>query len=246
MNENVVIIPTFNEKENITITIDDISNLKTKFDIIVVDDNSPDKTGEIVKKIIESKKYNFNIHLIERSNKKGLGSAYIEGFSYAISKKYSYIFQLDADGSHNPKDLEILQNQISKNKIDVVIGSRYIKGITVVNWPIERVLLSYFANRYVNIVTGIKVKDTTGGFNGFSLFALKNILKYNIMFEGYAFQIQLKFIATKLNFMIEEIPIIFKDRIRGKSKMSFSIFGEAIFGIIKMKFYSFFKNYKIN
>ena len=246
MNENVVIIPTFNEKENITITIDDISNLKTKFDIIVVDDNSPDKTGEIVKKIIESKKYNFNIHLIERSNKKGLGSAYIEGFSYAISKKYSYIFQLDADGSHNPKDLEILQNQISKNKIDVVIGSRYIKGITVVNWPIERVLLSYFANRYVNIVTGIKVKDTTGGFNGFSLFALKNILKYNIMFEGYAFQIQLKFIATKLNFMIEEIPIIFKDRIRGKSKMSFSIFGEAIFGIIKMKFFSFFKNYKIN
>ena len=177
MNENVVIIPTFNEKENITITIDEISSLKTKFDIIVVDDNSPDKTGEIVKKIIESKKYNFNIHLLERSNKKGLGSAYIEGFNYAISKKYSYIFQLDADGSHNPKDLEVLQNEISKNKLDVVIGSRYIKGITVVNWPIERVLLSYFANRYVNIVTGIRVKDTTGGFNGYSLFALKNILK---------------------------------------------------------------------
>ncbi len=246
MNENVVIIPTFNEKENITITIDKISILKTQFDIIVVDDNSPDKTGEIVKKIIESKKYNFNIYLLERSNKKGLGSAYIEGFNYAISKKYSYIFQLDADGSHNPKDLEILQNQISKNKIDVVIGSRYIKGITVVNWPIERVLLSYFANRYVNLVTGIKVKDTTGGFNGYSLFALKSILKYNIMFEGYAFQIQLKFIATKLNFIIKEIPIIFKDRIRGKSKMSFSIFGEAIFGIIKMKIFSFFTNYKIN
>ena len=246
MNENVVIIPTFNEKENITITIDKISILKTKFDIIVVDDNSPDKTGEIVKKIIESKKYNFNIYLLERSNKKGLGSAYIEGFNYAISKKYSYIFQLDADGSHNPKDLEILQNQISKNKIDVVIGSRYIKGITVVNWPIERVLLSYFANRYVNLVTGIKVKDTTGGFNGYSLFALKSILKYNIMFEGYAFQIQLKFIATKLNFIIKEIPIIFKDRVRGKSKMSFSIFGEAIFGIIKMKILSFFTNYKIN
>ena len=246
MNENVVIIPTYNEKENITITIDKISILKTKFDIIVVDDNSPDKTGEIVKKIIESKKYNFNIYLLERSNKKGLGSAYIEGFNYAISKKYSYIFQLDADGSHNPKDLEILQNQISKNKIDVVIGSRYIKGITVVNWPIERVLLSYFANRYVNLVTGIKVKDTTGGFNGYSLFALKSILKYNIMFEGYAFQIQLKFIATKLNFIIKEIPIIFKDRIRGKSKMSFSIFGEAIFGIIKMKIFSFFTNYKIN
>ena len=246
MNENVVIIPTFNEKENITITIDKISILKTKFDIIVVDDNSPDKTGEIVKKIIENKKYNFNIYLLERSNKKGLGSAYIEGFNYAISKKYSYIFQLDADGSHNPKDLEILQNQISKNKIDVVIGSRYIKGITVVNWPIERVLLSYFANRYVNLVTGIKVKDTTGGFNGYSLFALKSILKYNIMFEGYAFQIQLKFIATKLNFIIKEIPIIFKDRIRGKSKMSFSIFGEAIFGIIKMKIFSFFTNYKIN
>ena len=246
MNENVVIIPTFNEKENITITIDKISILKTKFDIIVVDDNSPDKTGEIVKKIIESKKYNFNIYLLERSNKKGLGSAYIEGFNYAISKKYSYIFQLDADGSHNPKDLEILQNQISKNKIDVVIGSRYIKGITVVNWPIERVLLSYFANRYVNLVTRIKVKDTTGGFNGYSLFALKSILKYNIMFEGYAFQIQLKFIATKLNFIIKEIPIIFKDRIRGKSKMSFSIFGEAIFGIIKMKIFSFFTNYKIN
>ena len=226
MNENVVIIPTFNEKENITITIDEISSLKTKFDIIVVDDNSPDKTGEIVKKII--------------------GSAYIEGFDYAISKKYSYIFQLDADGSHNPKDLEVLQNQISKNKLDVVIGSRYIKGITVVNWPIERVLLSYFANRYVNIVTGIRVKDTTGGFNGYSLFALKNILKYNIMFEGYAFQIQLKFIATKLNFIIKEIPIIFKDRVRGKSKMSFSIFGEAIFGIIKMKILSFFTNYKIN
>ena len=246
MNENVVIIPTFNEKENITITIDEISSIKIKFDIIVVDDNSPDKTGEIVKKIIESKKYNFNIHLLERSNKKGLGSAYIEGFNYAISKKYSYIFQLDADGSHNPKDLEVLQNEISKSKLDVVIGSRYIKGITVVNWPIERVLLSYFANRYVNIVTGIRVKDTTGGFNGYSLFALKNILKYNIMFEGYAFQIQLKFIATKLNFIIKEIPIIFKDRVRGKSKMSFSIFGEAIFGIIKMKILSFFTNYKIN
>jgi len=246
MNENVVIIPTFNEKENITITIDKISNLKKKFDIIVVDDNSPDKTGEIVKKIIQSKKYNFNIYLLERSNKKGLGSAYVEGFNFAISKKYSYIFQLDADGSHNPKDLEILQNQLSKNKVDVVVGSRYIKGITVVNWPIERVLLSYFANRYVNIVTGIKVKDTTGGFNGYSLFALKNILKYDIMFEGYAFQIQLKFIATKLNLIIKEIPIIFKDRIRGKSKMSFSIFGEAIFGIIKMKIFSFFKNYKIN
>tara|TARA_B100001540_G_scaffold145427_2_gene129017 strand:+ start:1707 stop:2447 length:741 start_codon:yes stop_codon:yes gene_type:complete len=246
MNENVVIIPTFNEKENITITISEISKLKTKFDIVVVDDNSPDKTGEIVKNIIESKKYNFNIHLIERNDKKGLGSAYIEGFNYAISKKYSYIFQLDADGSHSPLDLEILQNHVSKNKIDVVIGSRYIKGITVVNWPIERVLLSYFANRYVNIITGIKVKDTTGGFNGYSLFALKNILKYNIMFEGYAFQIQLKFIATKLNLMIKEIPIIFKDRIRGKSKMSFSIFGEAIFGIIKMKLLSFFTNYKIN
>ena len=246
MNQNVVIIPTYNEKENIEITFSKIIHLKTKFDIVVVDDNSPDKTGQIVQNFMQNNKHQLNIHLITRKEKKGLGSAYIEGFRYTISKKYSYIFQLDADGSHNPNDLEILQKELSSKKSDVVIGSRYIKGITVVNWPIERVLISYFANKYVNLITGINVKDTTGGFNGYTYRTLKNILDYQIFFEGYAFQIQMKFIAWKLKFKICEIPIIFKDRERGKSKMSFSIFGEAIFGIIKMKIKSFFTNYRTN
>ena len=246
MNQNVVIIPTYNEKENIEITFTKIINLKTKFDIVVVDDNSPDKTGKIVQNFIQKNKPKLNIHLIERKEKKGLGSAYIEGFKYAISKKYSYIFQLDADGSHNPNDLEMLQKELFSKNSDVVIGSRYIKGITVVNWPIERVLISYFANKYVNLITGIDVKDTTGGFNGYSYRALKNISDHKILFEGYAFQIQMKFIARKLKLKMYEIPIIFKDRERGKSKMSFSIFGEAIFGIIKMKIKSFFTNYRIN
>ena len=221
MNENVVIIPTYNEKENIEISILKIVNLKINFDIIVVDDNSPDQTGKIVKNIIDKNQYKIRIHLIERKEKKGLGSAYIEGFKYAISKNYSYIFQLDADGSHNPSDLEILHNSLFTKKSDMVIGSRYIKGITVVNWPIERVLISYFANKYVNIITGINVKDTTGGFNGYTHKTLRNILSHKIYFEGYAFQIQMKFIAWKLKLKLNEIPIIFKDRERGKSKMSF-------------------------
>ena len=246
MSENVVIIPTYNEKENIEIAISKILNLKNKFDIIVVDDNSPDQTGKIVKNLIKKNKYETKIHLIERKNKDGLGSAYIEGFKYAIDKNYSYIFQLDADGSHNPSDLEVLRNILYLKKSDIVIGSRYIKGITVVNWPISRVLLSYFANKYVNIITGISIQDTTGGFNGYTYKALKSILRYKISFEGYAFQIQMKFIGWKLKFKIKEISIIFKDREKGKSKMSFSIFGEAIFGIIKMKLGSFFIKYKIN
>ncbi len=244
MSKSVIIIPTYNEIGNIDITLKKILELKEKFDVIVVDDNSPDGTGDFVKEAIEKKKYELNISLIERENKDGLGTAYIEGFKKSIEMGYDFIFQLDCDGSHNPEQLIELHKELKLSNCDIVVGSRYIKGITVINWPLPRLLLSIFANYYVKIVTGLKINDSTGGFNGYNLKALKSIMKNHIYFKGYAFQIQLKFIGSSLGYRLKEIPIIFKDREIGESKMSLKIPGEAFFGIIYMKFISFFTKFK--
>jgi len=244
MSDSVVIIPTYNELGNIENILEKVENLKVKFDVIVVDDNSPDGTGKLVEKIIQKNRFQLNINLINRKNKGGLGSAYVEGFKKAIELKYSYVFQLDCDGSHDPNKLLELRNNLIDDTAQITVGSRYIKGISVLHWPLSRLLLSIFANYYVMIITGMSINDSTGGFNGYSMPALKNILKNKITFEGYAFQIQMKFNGYKLGYKIIEIPIIFKDREIGESKMSFKIFGEAFFGIIGMRIKSFFKTYR--
>ena len=243
-SDSVIILPTFNEIGNIEITLKKIENLNNKFDVIVVDDNSPDGTGSYVEEAINTKKFNIYIKLITRKGKDGLGTAYIEGFKKSLELKYSYIFQLDCDGSHDPKKLEDLLSELKKNSTEIAVGSRYIKGITVINWPLSRLLLSIFANYYVKIVTGLNVNDSTGGFNGYTSKALNSIMKNKIYFKGYAFQIQMKFIGHKLGYNIKEIPIIFKDREIGESKMSFKISGEAFLGIIYMKFISLFTSFK--
>ena len=244
MSKSVVIIPTYNEVGNIENTLKKVENLEIKFDVIIVDDNSPDGTGKLVEKIINNNIYKLNIYSINRKKKEGLGSAYIEGFRKALDLKYNFIFQLDCDGSHDPNKLIDLRDHLNKENADIVIGSRYIKGISVLHWPLSRLLLSIFANYYVKLVTGLKVNDSTGGFNGYNFKTLNSILKNKIDFEGYAFQIQMKFIGYKIGFKIIEIPIIFKDREIGESKMSFKIFGEAFLGIIWMKFKSFFQGFK--
>lgn len=244
MYKSVIIIPTYNEIGNIEQTLYKIQNLNQRHDVIVVDDNSPDGTGEFVQKAINKKKFNLNLHLIKRKNKNGLGTAYIEGFKKSLELKYDYIFQLDCDGSHNPDQIELLFYELKNNKCDIVIGSRYIKGITVINWPLSRLLLSYFANLYVKLITGLKVNDSTGGFNGYTFDALNSILKNKIYFRGYAFQIQLKFIGSSLGFILKEVPIIFKDREIGESKMSLKIPGEAFIGILLMKIKSLFSKFK--
>ena len=244
MSKSVIIIPTYNEIGNIDITLKKIIELEQEFDIIVVDDNSPDGTGDFVKEAIEENRYKLNISLIERKNKDGLGTAYIAGFKKSIEMGYDFIFQLDCDGSHNPEQLIELHRELKLGNCDIVVGSRYIKGITVINWPLPRLLLSIFANYYVKIITGLKINDSTGGFNGYNFKALKSIMNNKIYFKGYAFQIQLKFIGSNLGYRLKEIPIIFKDREIGESKMSFQIPGEAFFGIIYMKFISFFKKFK--
>lgn len=244
MTNSVVIIPTYNEIGNIKNTLNKIENLSVNFNIIIVDDNSPDGTAKLVNTIIDSKKLKSKITLINRKEKNGLGSAYIEGFKKALSQNYDYIFQLDCDGSHDPNELIKLREILINEHKDIVVGSRYIKGITVINWPLSRLLLSIFANIYVKIVTGLPVKDSTGGFNGYNKKALSSIIKNKISFQGYAFQIQMKFIGYKLKYKIDEIPIIFKDREIGESKMSFKIFGEAFYGIVLMKLKSFFVKYR--
>ncbi len=244
MIDSVVIIPTYNEIGNIENTLKKIEKLEVNFDIIIIDDNSPDGTANLINEIIKSKKIKNNITLINRKEKNGLGSAYVCGFKNAIEQKYSYIFQLDCDGSHDPNSLIKLRKALINNKTDIVIGSRYIKGITVINWPLTRLLISIFANIYVKLITGLKINDSTGGFNGYNIKVLSSILKNKIYFEGYAFQIQMKFIGHRLNYRLLEIPIIFKDREIGESKMSFKIFEEAFFGILLMKLKSFFIKYK--
>ena len=236
---SLIIIPTYNEAENIEAVIKKVINLDDKNDILVIDDNSPDGTSEIVEN--QKNIYNNKVFLINREKKSGLGSAYKAGFKWALENNYSYIFEMDADMSHDPDEIKNLKFQLIQKKYDVVVGSRYIEGVSVVNWPLSRIFLSYFANAYVRIITGMPIKDATSGFVGYTKNALSSIELNNIKFNGYAFQIEMKFKLWKKNFKLKEHQIIFVNRKLGKSKMNQSIIFEAIFGVIKLKINSFFK-----
>ena len=240
MNDRLVIIPTYNEKENIENIIRCVFSLKPAFDILIIEDNSPDGTAGIVKTL---QKEFTNLHIIERKGKLGLGTAYICGFKWAIEHKYDFIFEMDADFSHNPNDLPRLYQACSEQGGDVSIGSRYVSGVNVVNWPMGRVLMSYFASKYVRFITGIPVHDTTAGFVCYRRQVLETIDLDHIRFKGYAFQIEMKFTAYKCGFKIIEVPVIFINRELGTSKMNSSIFGEAIFGVIKLKVNSWFHKF---
>ncbi|EDP71181.1 dolichol-phosphate mannosyltransferase [Flavobacteriales bacterium ALC-1] len=238
MSDAIVIIPTYNEIENIESIIRAVFSQQKNFHVLVVDDNSPDKTGEKVKALQEE--FDNQLFLLERKEKNGLGVAYISGFKWCLEKIYDYIFEMDADFSHNPKDLVRLYNACAIDGADLSVGSRYVKGITVVNWPMTRIILSYGASRYVRLITRMKVKDSTAGFVCYKRAVLEAIDLEKIKFVGYAFQIEMKFKAYKKGFKIVEIPVIFKDRTKGKSKMSGSIISEAIFGVISLKLKSLF------
>ena len=237
MPKAVVIIPTYNEIDNISTVIEKVLNLSKNFDILVVDDNSPDGTAEVVKGFVS--KYSNRVFLEIKNIKEGLGKAYTLGFSWAMERNYDYIFEMDADLSHDPNDLVRMYIELQSINCDVVIGSRYINGINVVNWPLSRIILSYFTSIYSRIITGLPVKDATSGFVGFKREVLEKMNLSSILFNGYAFQIELKFKAYKNNFKILEIPIIFRDRVHGESKMSGNIIFEAVFGLIKLKIKSF-------
>jgi dolichol-phosphate mannosyltransferase len=240
---NIVIIPTYKESENIEALVKAISALDIAFDILIVDDNSPDGTAAIVKNLQESFA---NLHLIERPGKLGLGTAYMTGFNWALERVYDFIYEMDADFSHDPADLVRLYNVCKNGDADVAIGSRYISGVNVVNWPLSRVLMSYFASIYVRMVTGMKIMDTTAGFKCYKREVLENINQYHIKSVGYSFQIEMKFIAWKLGYKIVEVPIIFTDRKLGSSKMTGGVFNEALWGVLRMKLRSWFVKYKKN
>jgi dolichol-phosphate mannosyltransferase len=240
---NIVIIPTFKESENIEALVKAIFSLNVQFDILVIDDNSPDGTADIVKNLQKSYPY---LHLIERPGKLGLGTAYITGFKWALEKNYDLIYEMDADFSHDPRDLIKLYKAFNDGNADVAIGSRYISGVNVVNWPLSRVLMSYSASIYVRLITGMKIMDTTAGFIGYKREVLENIKPQQIKSVGYGFQIETKFIAWKLGYKIVEIPIIFTDRKLGSSKMSGGIFNEALWGVLGVKMRSLFIKYRRN
>jgi len=241
MSGRLVIIPTYNEIENVDAIIRAVFELKKDFHVLIVDDNSPDGTADHVSKM--QKEFPTQLFLEVRQEKKGLGTAYIHGFKWAIAKKYEYIFEMDADFSHNPTDLLRL-HKACENGADVAVGSRYKKGVNVVDWPLYRVLLSYGASFYVKMITGMRVHDPTAGFVCYKRHVLENINLDSIKFVGYAFQIEMKFRAHLKKYRIEEISIIFRDRVKGKSKMSSSIISEAIFGVMKMKLKSIFHKNK--
>ncbi len=240
---NVVIIPTYNEKENIELLIKAIAELPVPFDVLIIDDNSPDGTAAMVKKLMPSFP---NVHLIERPGKLGLGTAYRAGFKWSLERGYSFIYEMDADFSHNPEDLVRLFNACDRDGADVAIGSRYISGVNVVNWPLSRVLMSYFASVYVRMITRMKIMDATAGFICYRKEVIENIRPYRIRSKGYCFQIEMKFTAFKLGYKIVEIPIIFTDRRLGTSKMSGGIFNEALWGVLRMKIMSWFSRYRKN
>lgn len=242
MSKNLVIIPTYNEKENVEKMIRKVFSLNTIFHILIVDDNSPDGTAEIVKNLMEE--FPCQLNIIERQGKLGLGTAYIAGFKWALEKDYFFIFEMDCDFSHNPDDLERL-HKTALDGADLVIGSRYISGINVVNWPLERVLMSYLASIYVRVFTGMNIHDTTAGFKCYRRKVLETIEFEKIKLIGYGFQIEMKFTTYKFGFKIIEIPIVFTDRKEGTSKMSGGIFSEALWGVLKMKIHSWFKKYEI-
>lgn len=240
-NDSIVIIPTYNEKENIENIIRAVFGLQKVFHILVVEDNSPDGTADIVRRI--QKEFPERLFMIERKGKLGLGTAYIAGFRWAIEKKYDYIFEMDADFSHNPDDLPRLYAACHDQGADLSIGSRYVSGGNVVNWPMGRVLMSYFASKYVRIITGVKIHDTTAGFVCYRRSVLETIELDKVRFKGYAFQIEMKYTAYKCGFKITEVPVIFVNRELGTSKMNSSIFGEAVFGVIRLRLDGWFKKY---
>lgn len=239
--DSLVLIPTYNEKENIEKIIRKVFSLAMPFHVLIIDDGSPDGTADIVKKL--QKEFPEQLFIEERKGKLGLGTAYIHGFNWALNHSYDFIFEMDADFSHNPEDLPRLR-EACLNGADVAIGSRYIKGVNVVNWPMGRVLMSYFASVYVRIITGIDIQDATAGFKCYRKEVLKTIQLNKIKFVGYAFQIEMKFTAIKHGFNVVEIPIIFTDRTEGTSKMSPRIFREAFLGVIQLKIGSWFRSYK--
>ena len=242
MSDSLIIIPTYNEKENIEKIIRKVFSLEKDFDVLIVEDNSPDGTAGIVKQLM--KEFPNRLFIEERKGKLGLGTAYIHGFKWALKKTYQYVFEMDADFSHNPEDLIRLYNACAIDGADMSIGSRYIKGVNVVNWPMGRILMSYFASVYVRFITGMNIQDTTAGFKCYSRKVLESINLDQIKFMGYAFQIEMKYTAWKLGFNIKEVDIIFTDRTEGTSKMNNSIFKEAIFGVIELRFKNVSKKHR--
>jgi dolichol-phosphate mannosyltransferase len=242
VSKNLVIIPTYNEKENIEKMVRKVFSLSTPFHLLIVEDNSPDGTAEIVKTL--QKEFPEQLHILERKGKLGLGTAYIAGFNWALERDYEFIFEMDCDFSHNPDDLERLY-QAAIEGADVVIGSRYISGINVVNWPLGRVLMSYFASMYVRIITGMNIQDTTAGFKCYRRKVLETIDFDKIKLVGYGFQVEMKFTAYKFGFNIKEVSIVFTDRQEGTSKMSGGIFNEALWGVLRMKIRSWFRKYEM-
>ena len=238
---NLIIIPTYNEIENIENIIRKVFSLEESFSILIIDDGSPDGTAKKVKEL--QKEFSDTLFIEERAGKLGLGTAYILGFKWALNKNYQYIFEMDADFSHDPKDLPRLYEACHKNNGDLAIGSRYVKGVNIVNWPMSRLLMSFFASKYVKTITGMPIHDSTAGFKCYKRKVLEKINLDKIEFIGYAFQIEMKFKSWKYGFNIVEVPVIFTDRQEGNSKMSGGIFYEALFGVIKMKLKSFFKNW---
>lgn len=242
MSDSLIIIPTYNEKENVENIIRAVFGLPHQFDVLIIDDGSPDGTAQIVKNL--QKEFPERLHIVEREGKQGLGTAYIAGFKWSLERDYQYIFEMDADFSHPPKDLLNLYEACHSGEADVAVGSRYVNNlVSVVNWPIGRILMSYFASIYVRIITGLKVKDTTAGFVCYTRKVLERFEFDKIKFKGYAFQIEMKFTSYKYGFKIKEVPIIFVNRELGVSKMSGGIFSEALFGVIRLKVSSWFRKY---
>ncbi|OHX66956.1 polyprenol monophosphomannose synthase [Flammeovirga pacifica] len=242
MKENLVITPTYNEIENIELIIRAVMNLDTPFDMLIVDDGSPDGTGSKVKELMQE--FEGRLFLEERTEKNGLGTAYIHGFKWALEREYQYVYEMDADFSHNPNDLPKLYSACKEDGYDMAVGSRYKSGVNVVNWPMGRVLMSYFASKYVQFITGLPINDTTAGFKCYTNRVLQTLLNNDkIHFVGYAFQIEMKFKTWKYGYKIQEVPIIFTDRTRGESKMSTKIFKEAFFGVIFLKVRSYFRKF---
>jgi dolichol-phosphate mannosyltransferase len=239
MSEGVVLIPTYNERENAELIIRKVFSLPRAFDVLIIDDGSPDGTAAVVRGLMTE--FPGRLHLEERAGKQGLGTAYIHGFRWALARGYEYVFEMDADFSHNPDDLLRLHDACAQQGYDLAIGSRYIQGVNVVNWPMDRVLMSYFASWYVRLVTGMPIMDATAGFKCYTARVLKAIDLNKIRFVGYAFQIEMKWTAYKLGFKIKEVPIIFTDRTRGSSKMSKGIVKEAFFGVLQMKLNSWLR-----
>lgn len=241
-SDSIVIIPTYNEMENVEKIIRAVFGLEKSFHILVIDDGSPDHTGDKVEELIE-KEFKGSLFCLHRKGKLGLGTAYITGFKWALEHGYEYIFEMDADFSHDPNDLPRLYAACHDEGYDVAIGSRYVSGVNVVNWPIGRVLMSYFASQYVRLVTGFKVHDTTAGFKCYKRRVLETIPLDQVRFKGYGFQIEMKFTAYKIGFKIKEVPVIFVNRREGVSKMSGGIFGEAFFGVMRLRWDGWFRKY---